>query len=262
MENKCEEGLSPVLIKAREEYAKQQKKEPNSVIAFRNSLRDKNVRNAFNRMFNVDGSFTKEGKKDFERFKKFNFSVDGSQSYYVYGSTPTELYKFLCFYIIKEKKYRLIKRQRELKEQGKDPEKARGEIFNLMPVVTFVSTFVQEEVSPTQPDSTWGDSHGTILVFYIPNSTLYGNQMTFFASVVKNYIEMKKHVDEHVIILAETDFDEFTAASSLPIINLFTGKITLNDRPVAKEDNINRKDVGTTSIVTTSERSSKGELYF
>lgn len=262
MGNKSEEEISSVLLKGREEWAEKQRKEPDSVVAFRNSLRDRNIRNAFNKMFNPDGSLTKEGAKDFERFKKLNFLVDGSTSYYVYGASPMDLYKFLCFYIIRERKYRLIQKRKEFLAQGKDVDTAKDVVFNLTPIFTFISTFVQEEVSPTQPDSTWGDSHGSILVFYIPNSTLYGNQMAFYASVVKNYIEMKKHVDEHVIVLAEAEFDEFTAASNLPIINLFTGKITLNDRPVIKEEESSRKTSEGTTNVSTSVRSANGELYY
>lgn len=261
MGKRSEEELSPVLIKAREEYAEKQKREPNSVVNLRNSLRDRNARRAFNKMFNADGSFTDEGKRDFDRFKKLPFLVDGSQSYYVYSSDSVDLFKFLCFYILKEKKFRQIKKQKEFEKAGKDLSKVREEVFNLMPVVTFISTFVQEEVNPTQADSNWGDSHGTIMVFYIPNSSLYGNQMAFYASVVKNYIAMKKHVDEQVIVLAEAEFDEFTAASSFPIINLHTGKITVNTKVITKENNDGKKDLtGESTTAFSTVRTAGGEI--
>ena len=256
MGKRSEEELSPVLIKAREEYAEKQKKEPDSVVNFRNSLIDKNARKAFNKMFNIDGSFTEEGKKDFERFKKIPFSVDGSECYYVYSTNSIDLFKFLCFYILKEKKYRQLLRVKELEKLGKNIDRAKDDVFNLMPVVTFISTFVQEEVNPTQVESNWGDSHGTIMVFYIPNSSLYGNQMAFYASVVKNYIAMKKCVDEQVIVLAEAEFDEFTAASSFPIINLHTGKISLNTRVI----DTSSSDVSLPNSSTVSSNRVNGEL--
>ena len=94
MENKSE-VISPVLQQARVEYAEKQRKNPNSVVNFRASLQYDNVRKAFDRMFNPDGSFTEEGLKDWERFKKFKLRLDSSVTYYVRGITQLDLFKFL-----------------------------------------------------------------------------------------------------------------------------------------------------------------------
>lgn len=228
MGNKSED-ISPVLKKAREEYAEQQKKNPNSVVSLRNSLGDKNIRKAFDKMFNSDGSFTEEGKKDWTRYSKIKLKMDGSVTYYVCGSTQLELYKFLCFYILKERKLRLVNKQRAMERVGKDSSKAYKEVFNLMPIVVFASTFVDNEVKGTLFEESWGDNPGKILAIYVPNTTLYGNQMPFYAAKIKEYARIKNLVNEHIIILAEANFNEFTAGKSLPVVDLFKGEVSYNN---------------------------------
>lgn len=231
MGNKSED-ISPVLKKAREEYAEKQRKNPNSVSNLRNSLGDKNIRKAFDKMFNPDGTFTDEGKMDWAKYSKIKLKMDGSVTYYVCGSTQLELYKFLCFYIMKERKLRLVNKQRAMEKAGKDSSKAYKEVFNLMPIVVFASTFVDNEVKGTLFEESWGDNPGKILAIYVPSTTLYGNQMPFYAAKIKEYARIKNLVNEHIIILAEANFNEFTAGKSLPVVDLFTGKISFNNAAV------------------------------
>ena len=223
MGNKSED-ISPVLKRAREEYAKQQKKNPNSVANFRASLIYDNARKAFDRMFNVDGTFTEEGKKDWERFLKFKLKLDSSVTYYVRGLTQLDLYKFLCFYIMKERTLRVVNATRKAEREGKDTKGISDNIFSLIPVVVFASSFADYKTSDKKDDDNMlGDSKGRILVFYIPDTPLYGDQSLFYSSAIKDYAHTKNLVNEHVIILSEKNMAEFSSGSSFPVIDLTTG---------------------------------------
>lgn len=225
MENKSED-ISPVLQQARVEYAEKQRKNPNSVVNFRASLQYDNVRKAFDRMFNPDGSFTEEGLKDWERFKKFKLRLDSSVTYYVRGITQLDLFKFLCFYIMKERNLRLINETRKAQKEGKNVTDIGETVFNLMPVVIFASAFIEYKTSKMkEDDELLGDNKGKILVFYIPDTQLYGDQQAFYSSAIKDYAHSKNLVNEHVIILAEKNMVEFSADSSFPVIDLTTGVV-------------------------------------
>ena len=163
MENKSE-VISPVLQQARVEYAEKQRKNPNSVVNFRASLQYDNVRKAFDRMFNPDGSFTEEGLKDWERFKKFKLRLDSSVTYYVRGITQLDLFKFLCFYIMKERNLRLINETRKAQKEGKNVTDIGETVFSLMPVVIFASAFIEYKTSKMkEDDELLGDNKGKIL---------------------------------------------------------------------------------------------------
>lgn len=251
------EQLSDVLLKARAEYAEKQRKNPTSVVNFRNSLQDERLRRAFDEMFNKDGSFTDRGKKDFERFSRIKLTMDGSLTYYVVHSNPNELYKFLCYYILKERKYRLIKEQNKLHRMGKPEALASQRVFALMPIITFASTFVDRETKGKLFEESWGDNPGKIFAIYLPNVQLFGNQMPFYATSIKEYACIKNRINEHIIILAEADFPEFTAGGMLPVINLHTGKVSTAESEPTQQ--ISNSFYNTDTTIGTT-RAKNGEI--
>lgn len=223
MGNKSED-ISPVLKKAREEEAEKQRKNPNSVVNFRASLSYDNIRKAFDRMFNPDGTFTEEGTKDWARFMKFKLRLDTSVTYYVKGSTQLELFKFLCFYIMKERSLRVVNATRKAEREGKSTIGISDTIFSLMPVVIYDSAFIDYKTNDNKDaDDMLGDSKSKILVIYIPDVQLYGDQTAFYTSAIKGYAHTKNLVNEHVIILAEKNMVGFAGDSNFPVIDLATG---------------------------------------
>lgn len=241
MGNKSED-ISPVLKKAREEYAEQQKKTPNSVVNFRASLQYDNLRKAFNRMFNPDGSFTEEGAKDWERFNKFKLRLDSSVTYYVRGNSQLDLYKFLCFYIMKERSLRIVKATRRAQRDNKPTVGISDNIFSLIPIVVFAASFADYKTESKKDDEDMlGDSKGKILVFYIPDTPLFGDQAAYYSSAMKDYAHTKNLVNEHVIILSEKNMVEFSSGSAFPVIDLTAGVIkksisTFNTNTVSTTD--------------------------
>lgn len=207
---------------------------------FRAILKDSNLQEAFDKMTTPDGKWNEEGKALALKYNKIPLDTSGKVTYYVYGPTQKMLYQFICFYLAKELHNRKIAKYKELEESGQkvtEDLKARvkNNVKSLKPVIIFASTLISKLVGAgdsigdkLRGEIELGDGHETLFIIYIPNVTLHGRSMEFFASKILEYATQKnrgdKSASEHVIVLAESNFNEFTI-SGIPVINLSSGEL-------------------------------------
>ena len=234
MGKKSEETLSPDVIRGREEYIAECRKHLPSVEKFRNTLGDKQLIKVFDAMIAPDGTPSKEWKSALATYKKFKkLRMCGDTTYYVLGSSQRELYKFLLYYLRLERDYRIFLKCHELEKQGKpvDKEKITQQTMYLTPTLMFASTFTEYKINKPE-DEAIGDGFGKLLVLYVIGAQVFGKSMELYASKIKEHCAMKNHLVEQVIILAEADFSEFTAGGYFPVLDLFSGTVKHNVKPV------------------------------
>lgn len=211
--------VTPAIAERRKQIA--EIKQPHKQVQlWRGELGNKKLIKAFNTLFTDNYELTEEGHRIFNKFKSLGkLNVSGDTTYFVLGKDQRQLYQFLIYYIWVNQKFQEFV---FTKEHNKKP--SEEDVFRLMPIITFASTFVDKEINGDGLGDPWGDGKSRIFAIYLPDAPLLGKQMELYASKIREYAAIKNRVGEHIIILAEKESPEFTLGG-LPVIDLFSNKV-------------------------------------
>lgn len=211
--------VTPAIVERRKQLA--EIKQPHTQVQlWRSELGDKKLVKAFNTLFTDKYELTEEGHKIFNKFKNLGkLNVSGDITYYVLGKDQRQLYQFLIYYIWVNQKF-----QEFVFEKKNNKKPSTEDVFRLMPIITFASTFVDVEINGDGLGDPWGDGKSRIFVIYVPDAPLLGKQMELYASKIREYAAIKNRVGEHIIILAEKEAPEFTLGG-LPVVDLISNKV-------------------------------------